>query len=301
MVRRDTSAHNAGGRWRHEVVIAEPVRRESTGRPVRISTRRSSCNAFLLSSPVRAGVIAGYYGSGATGHPNKGYLLLPPYGRNNFRNENFPGAVQTQVTGINNSGTTSGFYADAAGDNSGYVLKGGIWTVVIDPHTTGTVNQLLGLNNNGVAAGFYTDSKGNSHGYTFNFHNDTFSAVSVPGAVSLTATGVNFQGDVSGFYTTKGGATRSFLLLRHGKLVTFTAPGSTNTTAFGINNSDEIVGSYVVGTATHGFVWYKGKLVTVDDPNGVGNTVITGLNSEGDLVGFYTGGNIVNGFLATPR
>jgi hypothetical protein len=33
------------------------------------------------------GVIAGYFGSGAAGHPNKGYLLRPPYGsRSQYQN-----------------------------------------------------------------------------------------------------------------------------------------------------------------------------------------------------------------------
>jgi carbohydrate-selective porin OprB len=39
------------------------------------------------------GVIAGYFGSGAAGHPNKGYVLLPPYGQGNYINENFIGSV----------------------------------------------------------------------------------------------------------------------------------------------------------------------------------------------------------------
>ena len=41
------------------------------------------------------GVIAGYFGSGAQGHPNKGYRLYPPYGQGNYVNENFPNSVQT--------------------------------------------------------------------------------------------------------------------------------------------------------------------------------------------------------------
>jgi hypothetical protein len=50
-----------------------------------------------------AGVIAGYFGSGAAGHPNKGYTVVRPYKTQlDFTNENFPGSVQTQVTGINN-------------------------------------------------------------------------------------------------------------------------------------------------------------------------------------------------------
>ena len=54
------------------------------------------------------GVIAGYFGSGAQNHPNKGYLLFPPYGQGNYVNENFPGSVQTQVTGLNDRGVTVG-------------------------------------------------------------------------------------------------------------------------------------------------------------------------------------------------
>ena len=51
-----------------------------------------------------AGVIAGYSGSGAAGHPNKGYTVVRPYNTQlDFTNENFPGSVQTQVIGINNA------------------------------------------------------------------------------------------------------------------------------------------------------------------------------------------------------
>src|SRR5258707_15713958 len=52
-----------------------------------------------------ARVIAGYFGSGAAGHPNKGYTVVRPYNTQlDFTNENFPGSVQTQVIGINNRG-----------------------------------------------------------------------------------------------------------------------------------------------------------------------------------------------------
>ncbi|MGH2894308.1 MAG: hypothetical protein ACRDPM_13750 [Solirubrobacteraceae bacterium] len=62
-----------------------------------------------------SGTIAGYFGSGEKGHPNRGYVVRPPYGQGNFTNENFPGAAQTQVVGINNSGDTVGFWVDATG------------------------------------------------------------------------------------------------------------------------------------------------------------------------------------------
>ena len=37
-----------------------------------------------------AGVISGYYGTGATGHPSKRYTLAPPYTRSSYTTENYP-------------------------------------------------------------------------------------------------------------------------------------------------------------------------------------------------------------------
>src|ERR1700683_3838815 len=54
------------------------------------------------------GVIAGYCGSGAQSHPNKGYELRAP---STYRNQNFPGSTQTQVTGLNDEGVTVGFWS----------------------------------------------------------------------------------------------------------------------------------------------------------------------------------------------
>ena len=91
-------------------------------------------------------------------------------------------------------------------------------------------------------------------------------------------------------------------------LITFQFPGGSGTQAFGINNSDQIVGSYTDGGGVaHGFVLSKPtgpKSVwqSIDDPNGVGSTVVNGINNAGDLVGFYTdaAGN-TDGMLAQPN
>ncbi len=75
------------------------------------------------------GVIAGYFGSGAQGHPNKGYRLLPGYGSGRYVNENFPGSRQTQVTGLNDLGVTVGFWstqnnANMVNNNFGFYAVG---------------------------------------------------------------------------------------------------------------------------------------------------------------------------------
>lgn len=251
------------------------------------------------------GVIAGYFGSGATGHPNKGYTLKPPYGQGNYHNENFPGSVQTQVTAIDNIGNTAGFWVDGKGNNFGFIEWNGVFTSYKNPNTgTGTVNQLLGINDKGIAVGFYTDGKGINHAYELNQATGKFTAIVPPGGNNALATGINDNGDVVGFLTASNGSIVSFLL-KGSTFSEFDFPHSTNTMALGVNKTDQIVGGYVDSAGNmHGFLlssplmnahWQK-----IDDPNGVGTTTVNGLNDSAQLVGFYvdSAGN-TDGFLAT--
>src|SRR5215471_2113859 len=156
-------------------------------------------------------VIAGYFGSGADArHPNKGYVLRPPYGQGNYTNENVPGSAQTQVVAINNIGDTAGFWVTANGTNHGFVRWNGGFENLNDPktpHAAGSVNQLLGINDTGMAVGFYTDAAGNSHAYQVNQATDVFTAIKIPGAVSAAATGINKGGYIAGFATDSAGTT----------------------------------------------------------------------------------------------
>ena len=253
------------------------------------------------------GVIAGYFGSGANGHPNKGYTLSRPYGQGQYTNENFPGSVQTQVTGINNAGNTVGFWVDGNGNNFGFANWNGVFTSYKDPNTgTGTVNQLLGLNDQGIAVGFYTDGNGVNHGYTLNLRNGHFKEIVPPGGANVTATGINDNGDVVGFLTASNGPVVGFLM--KGKTFTeFDFPQSTNTTPLGVNKSDQIVGVYVdSANKMHGFLLSHpldhARWQSIDDPNGVGTTTINGINNNADLVGFYVdGAGNTDGFLANSK
>ena len=265
-----------------------------------------------------SGVIAGYFGSGAQGHPNKGYLLLPPHGSHSYLNENFPHSVQTQVTGLNNRGVTVGFWssmnnANMVNDNFGFVEANGHFRTADFP--TGSpanppVDQLLGVNDSDVAVGFYTDAQGNNHGYEYNIGHNRYSTVVDPKApaASLTAAAINDEGDVAGFYTNPStSVTDGFLKTHHGRFVDLAVPGASATTATGVNAFDEVVGVYMVGsgsTATlHGFTWTpQHGFSTVDDPHGVGTTTVNGVNDHGQLVGFYVDGNgNTDGFIATPH
>jgi hypothetical protein len=264
------------------------------------------------------GHIAGYFGSGVKGHPNKGYLLRPPYGsQKQYQNINFPRSKQTQVTGLNDLGVQVGFWssqnnANNINNNFGWYLKNGHFHEVNFPTTDPSsppMDQLLGVNNHDVAVGFFTNGQSLNRGYEYNIIVKRFSRVEKPGdsGASLTAAAINDRGDVAGSYVTQGGVTVAFLKYASGKFLTFAVKGATMTQAFGVNNGDEVVGAYTTGPASNpksfGFVWRPGHgFITVNDPHGIGTTVINGVNNEGDLVGFYTDshGN-VDGMLALPR
>ena len=261
------------------------------------------------------GMIAGYFGSGAAGHPNKGYVLHAPFAQPDFRNQNFPGSVQTQVTGLNDRGVTVGFWsrqntASMSNANFGFYSVNGRFFNVNFP--TGTpanppVDQLLGVNDLNVAVGFFTNGSGTNRGYTYNINTRKFSRVQVPGAAglgpSLTAAAINNFGDIAGFYNKTKTQVDAFLKLPH-QFITIAYPGATMTQAFGVNDAGEVVGTFTTGPSnapvTHGFTWLAGKFASVDI-GGASATTINGVNDEGDLVGFYTDakGN-TDGFFALP-
>jgi len=256
-------------------------------------------------------VIAGYFGSGASGHPNKGYLLRRPYGTTSYQAENFPHSAQTQLTGLNDLGVTVGFWADRAGNNFGfYAIDGHHFRIADFPHGQHgmlRVDQLLGVNDRDIAAGFSNDADGNAHGYTYNIRTHRYDRVRIAGATSVTAAAINNLDDIAGFETDRTGHTIGFLRRSDGSLIQLSYPDATQTQALGVNDDDEVVGVYTDGTgssaATHGFVWHRGSgFKTVDDPHGSGTTTINGVNDRGQLVGFYVDGDgNTDGMLATPQ
>jgi hypothetical protein len=258
------------------------------------------------------GAIAGYFGSGAAGHPNKGYVLRPPFAQPDFGNENFPGSAQTQVTGLNDRGVTVGFWANKANANFGFYEWHGRFFSANFP--TGTpakppVDQLLGVNDLNVAVGFFTNSSGVNRGYTYNITTRRFGRVQIPGVSglgpSLTAAAINNFGDIAGFYNKTSSRVDAFLKLHSGRFITIAFPGATMTQAFGVNDSDEVVGAYTTGSGnsavSHGFTWLNGRFASVNIGGGATATTINGVNDEGDIVGFYTDakGN-TDGFVALP-
>ena len=261
------------------------------------------------------GTIAGYFGSGAAGHPNQGYRLLPPPGR------------QLPERELPRRRADPGHRAEQPGRDGRVLVVGeqrqhgqrqlrllGAWRPV--PHANfprGTpasppVDQLLGVNDSGVAVGFWADANGDNHGYLVNVSTGTYRSVTDPNApgASLTAAAINSGGAIAGFYTNQSGNTDGFLMAGN-TFIDLSVPGASSTMALGVNDNDEVVGAYTAGrgssAATHGFSWtLGGGFQSIDDPRGVGTTTINGVNDAGDLVGFYVdGAGNTDGMLAAPK
>jgi probable HAF family extracellular repeat protein len=266
-----------------------------------------------------AGVIAGYFGSGAAGHPNKGYLVINTLKRivqDDFINENFPNSVQTQVTGLNNRGATVGFWShqnrkNMTNNNFGFVNFGGPLGLFININNpnTGTIgkiktNQLLGVNDLNTAVGFYIDTAGATHGYKYLSTVNLFSSnIDDPNGVgTTTATAINNFGQVVGFFIDKSNVTHGFFD-KNGVFTTIDGPNATSTMLLGLNNFGIAVGVEVDKKGKmHGLICSVTTAIcqTLDDPHGKGTTTFNGINDLGQIVGFYTNGTNTIGLLANP-
>jgi hypothetical protein len=67
---------------------------------------------------------------------------------------------------------------------------------------------------------------------------------------------------VTGFYARTSSQTDAFLRLGSGRFLTLAVPGAAMTQALGVNDSDEVVGVYTVGSGDgaqlHAFTWRPG-------------------------------------------
>jgi len=257
------------------------------------------------------GRIAGYFGSNTQHRPNRGYTIVAPYAQSDFKSENFPHSLQTQVTGLNDNNVQVGFYTTPSGHTvvAGWYFNGSFHENLfpLGKNAKPTKDELFGVNDHDVAVGFYVNSAGHDRGYAFNIKTGKFSPVTKPGggAPNLEATSINDAGDVAGAFQTSGGDIEGFLKLAGGAFHVIAVSGALETIALGVNDNDTVVGAYQdsSGGAVHGFIWRIGGSLSadVDDPNAVGQSVINGINNEGDIVGYYTDsdGN-TDGFLAYP-
>jgi TolB protein len=169
----------------------------------------------------------------------------------------------------------------------GFLLNGAIFTPIDFPGQSVSSTTPSGINDAGDVVGVY---RMNSPGNGFLFSGGVYTAVNVPAAMGCCthATGINNAGQIVGqFKFPDDNAPTQGFLDTAGTFTTLNFPGATQTTAAGINNFGDIVGTYVSSTnQTLGFLYRGGIFFTVAFP-GATKTQCLRINDSGEIVGYY--------------
>jgi len=211
---------------------------------------------------------------------------------------NYPGAVQTEVTDINNLGQMVGVYTDDPNDPRGskysFLYSDGTYTPITYPGATRT--WAFGINDLGQIVGTYE----NGGQYGFLLKNGVYTSFSFP------ITGVESINNDGAVVGSLSGGSYAFRLY-NGVLSSFRYPGSTWTNAEDINNNGDIVGVYTnsndcknqYGQSTNcGYLLSNGQFTKIVYP-GASYTNALGINDSGTIVGYYSAGGGYRGFVAT--
>lgn len=200
--------------------------------------------------------------------------------QSNFRSFDFPGAIDTQATGITPSGDIVGRYTSPDGVLHGFLLSAGTFHSIDFPNATST--SVNWINPRGQIVGNYTDVSG-GHGFLLSAGN--FTTIDYPSAQWTVAFGIGATGDIVGIYGDSAGALHGFLLSRR-VFRTIDFPGATATLPTMIA-AGRIIGGYSNNDnlGDHGFLLDKSVFRTVDCPGAF--TFFSGIDPEGRMVGGY--------------
>jgi probable HAF family extracellular repeat protein len=210
------------------------------------------------------------------------------------------GARGTQAGGINNSGVIVGTFQDGTGTH-GFVrdTDGSFTRIDVDGALE---TNASGINSSGVIVGTFDvieQDRLNTHGFIK--VGGIFARIDVDGALDTLAFGINSPegylsehlGQIVGWFQDLTGR-HGFLRATDGSFTSFDFPSAAQTYAVGINDSGQIVGSFLLDPGRwHGFLRdTDGSLTSFDVPlPGSTDTQLFGINNGGQIVGlFWRGG-----------
>ena len=198
----------------------------------------------------------------------------------------YPGVGNSTLTQkINDGGDVAGYFVDSSGVTRGYVrFRNGTFTApIVEPNDTGNLTQIRGINNARTPCGYFLDTA--NHGFFLS--GNTFTQFDVADALSTFVNALNDAGDFAGSFDPTTGSRQSFASIG-GSIVSFSVLGGL-TEAFGLNNSNEIVGGYLDSVPVrHGYFRDAFGTLTfpIDFPGAIG-TLPFGINDQGVIVGRY--------------
>ena len=157
-----------------------------------------------------------------------------------------PGSDGTTVSGINSLGDIVGNYSLSSGFPHGFLYSGGVYTTIDLPGALST--RLNGINSAGdmAAHGIYLEGNTVSIRSGVLSHDGNFSPIVVPGSIanSTTVFAINDFGDLAGMFNAPADGQQGFFYHSGSGIFTaFSFPNSDTVTAWGMNESGQVVGS----------------------------------------------------------
>jgi hypothetical protein len=163
--------------------------------------------------------------------------------------------VFNQALGINDAGTTVGYYAPTQAGNFGqvaYSQSHGSFTNINALLPANQNSQAVGINDAGSIVGFFQPTLLTAIGFLDQVGKIT--EIDPFDSPFTQALGINNSGEVVGFYLSPDGFQHGYID-HDGEISTFDPIGSTSTTINGVNNLGQIVGFYTdANDDTIGFV-----------------------------------------------
>lgn len=242
------------------------------------------------------GELSGQYAiNGGTAH-----AMVYRHGRFRPLDPRALGTYFSAAGGPSDWGVTYGAYADVAGVQHGFVLRGHhLETEDFPGHVNSNVD---GINKFGTILGVYWDADKVFHG-VLRVGRDSDTPIDVPGAVDTYPLGLNDSGESVGYWDINSAAPAPHGFYRdvRGKITTLDVPGALSTVAFAINDVGQIAGYYWDAKGViHSFIETNGQFQTLDMP-GAKSTFITTINNFGAVSGDYRdAAGQRHGFVATP-
>jgi hypothetical protein len=172
-----------------------------------------------------------------------------------FTEYGVPGAVQTNLLGISESGDLTGaFDPDGSGVFQAFIDRGGTITSYSVPGAAGTFAYETN-NNKKLTIGYYIDGSGILHGQYQDANGALHFPIDAPGATATILFGVDNKNSVVGRYADSAGVTHGLFFVPPGTFITFDYPGATFTSLNGINQQGYICGRYTDASGVaHGFI-----------------------------------------------
>ena len=243
-------------------------------------------DATVVSGINSAGDLAGWYTTSGSTH---GFVLIG----GTFTTVDYPSAVSTQLVGINDNGDVSGQYSDGHVSHA-FLRLSGTFTTIDPPGARQAWG--MGVNNSDDVVGFNYDQAGNVQAFEYSAGN--FTQVKAKGQFNEPS-GINNNGDIAGTMFVGSSATEYGYLIKGTVLHTLNA-GMTGTTAGGVNDKDQVVGTAFGRGAYHAFVFTNGKVVALSVPGADKASQGLGINNAGSIVGaYFDSSKHQHGFLRT--